>query len=156
MIGMLHLPSWIVKISIILGGCFSTNNWLTHISTVVSPCRKSGHLCGVTREAAAKGKDKKGASWQGCRFDPKSSRQTLVFFQYLDPAAGTICGGLFPEMYYVDKSLPPSDSTNKSMRFGKMGDFLAEFVTGEMNMKMKPLNFQNFQISSLSHLPFIN
>ena len=83
------------------------------------------------------------------------SRQTLVFFP-IDPAAGTIRGGLFPEMYYVDKSFPPSDSTNKSMRFGKMGDFLAEFVTGEMNMKMKPLNFQNFQISSLSHLPCIN
>ena len=32
---------------------------------------------------------------QGCRFGRESSRQTLVNHQYLDPAEGTICGGLF-------------------------------------------------------------
>ena len=37
--------------------------------------------------------------FQGCRFGPESSHQTLVENQYLDPAEGTICGGWFPNMY---------------------------------------------------------
>ena len=48
------------KKSLHFGGCFATNSDTQE--TTAKPCRKSGHLCGVTREAAAKGKDKKGAS----------------------------------------------------------------------------------------------
>ena len=39
---------------------------------------------------------------KGCRFGPESKPNPGN--QYLDPAKGTICGGLFPKMFFGDKS----------------------------------------------------
>ena len=45
---------------------------------------------------------------------------------------------------------------SKSHRDGKMGRCSGRIRERQMNMKMKPLKFQNVQISSLSHLEFYN